>query len=191
MKKVRKDRQSHRTDMPFKVIVIAVNVLLASAVIWLLAGNKPKIAFVQSAYLLSNYQGFKDATVAYKQKSVLWQANIDTLASELNSIRKDHSRDLAGMTSREKELSLSLIKTKEQQLQQYQQGIQQKAAQEDQQMTAGVVQEVNAFLKDYGEAHNYLIIFGATDMGNVVYAREAIDLTEEVLEALNKNYRGE
>jgi outer membrane protein len=191
MKHMKKDKGNRGADRPFKAVIIVVNVILASAVIWLYVGSRPKIAYVQSSYLLSNYQGFKDASLAYQQKSSLWQSNIDTLAKELTSIKTKYQQDLSKLTAKEKELSIELIKAKDQQLQQYQQGIQQKAAQEDQTMTSGVVQEVNAFLKEYGEARNYMIIFGATDMGNVVYAREGLDITEEVLEALNKNYRGE
>ncbi|NJN25203.1 MAG: hypothetical protein HC819_04100 [Cyclobacteriaceae bacterium] len=69
--------------------------------------------------------------------------------------------------------------------------MQQKAAQEDQEMTSNVVLDVNAFLKEYGEDHGYKIIFGATEAGNIVYAEEAIDLTEEVLDLMNKKYKGE
>ena len=172
-------------------IIMGINIVLLAGMGWLIVERQPKIAYVQSGYLLSNYQGFKDASLAYQQKSMQWQANIDTLTSELGVLRQKYQRDLPELSSKEKELSMELIKTKEQQLKQYRLGIQQKATQEDQEMTANVVQEVNAFLKEYGERRDYQIIFGATDMGNIVYAREAIDLTEEVLAALNKKYKGE
>lgn len=187
---MKKDIKAKNSGVLLKVI-LSINIIILAGMGWLYLEGKPKIAYVQSSYLLSNYQGFKDASTNYQQKSMQWQANIDTLASELNSIQAKYQQEVKGLSAREKELSIELIKTKKQQLQQYQQGIQQKAAQEDQAMTSGVVQEVNAFLKEYGEKRNYQIIFGATDMGNIVYAREAIDLTEEVLVAINKRYQGE
>lgn len=106
-------------------------------------------------------------------------------------MKSDFEVRRATLTARERALTEELIRTREQQLAQYSQGIQQQAAREDQEITGRVVQEINAFLKEYGEKHNYKIIFGATEMGNIVYAEEAIDLTEEVLEALNRRYRGE
>lgn len=187
MKKEKKDRGN---GILLKTI-LGINLVLLTGMIWLFLESQTKIAYVQSGYLLSNYQGFKDASVAYQQKSTVWQANIDTLANELSFIKKQHRQNESGMSSREKELSMELINSKEQQLRQYQQGIQQKAAQEDQAMTTGVVQEVNTFLKEYGERNNYRIIFGAIEAGNIVYAEDALDLTEEVLDLLNKRYRGE
>lgn len=57
-------------------------------------------------------------------------------------------------------------------------------------MTADVVNEVNAFLKEYGEEKGYTIIMAATEYGNIAYADEDLDITDEVLERLNKQYAG-
>ena len=187
MKKVKETKSN---GIVLKLILV-INLIMLIGIGWLFFEKKQKIAFVQSTYLLSNYQGFKDASLTFKQKSTIWQANIDTLAAELKGQQESFKNEMNKLSAKEKELTRELIKTKEQQLRQYQQGIQQKAAQEDQQMTTDVVKEVNAFLKEYGEKHNFKIIFGATDAGNIVYAEEAMDVTEEVLVALNKNYLGE
>ncbi len=171
--------------------ILVINLFLIGAVVWLYMEGSPRIAYVQTNYLLSNYQGFKDASMAYQQKSSVWKANIDTLASELDAMKADYEAEKSQLSSKEDDLTKELLRTRQQQLTQYREGIRQKAAQEDQAMTAKVVQEINAFLKEYGKKHNYKIIFGATDVGNIVYAEEAIDLTAEVLEALNRRYRGE
>ena len=41
--------------------------------------------------------------------------------------------------------------------------------------------ELNSFIRDYGKEHGYDMIWGATSSGNIVYAREAVNLTEDVL----------
>jgi outer membrane protein len=153
--------------------------------------HTPKIGYVQAQKLITNYEGFKEASREFQHKSAIWQANIDTLASEITTIKSKYQKDLPTLSAKEIELHVELIKSKEQQLQQYRQGIQQKASQEDQQMTNNVIMEVNAFIKEYGEKHNYVIIFGATEAGNIVYAKDALDLTEEVLDILNRRYKGE
>jgi outer membrane protein len=167
------------------------NILLIAAGAWLYTESRSKIGFVQTAYLLSNYQGFVDASVSYQQKSAIWQSNVDTLRREVETMKSDFETQRPTLTAREKALTEELIRTREQQLTQYRQGVQQQAAREDQEITGRVVQEINAFLREYGEKNAYKIIFGATEVGNIVYAEEAIDLTEEVLEALNRRYRGE
>lgn len=173
------------------IVLVVVNTLLIGFLLYMQFASGAKLAYVNSAYLMTNYQGFKDASVAYQQKSQVWKSNIDTLNKELQTSVQKYQAEKGKLSKKEKELSEELIQTKQNQLKQYSQGIQQKAAQEDQAMTQEVVKEINIFLKDYGEKHGYKIIFGATEAGNIVYAEEAINITEEVLEALNKNYTGE
>lgn len=171
--------------------VSIVAVILAGLSFYFQQNSQLKVAYVNSQYLITNYEGFREATKAYQQKTVQWQANIDTLAKELNTRIKQYESEKSRLSASEKKLNEELINTKKQQLTQYQQGIRQKAQQEDQQMTGALVEEINAFLKDYGQKKGYKFIFGATDIGNIVYASEAYDLTEEVLMAMNKQYRGE
>jgi len=176
----------------YMLIALSVAALvLAGFTFYMQMQDKMRVGYVNSKYLIANYEGFKAATKDYQQKAGKWQANIDTLAKELTARKQEYAKNKAGLSANERKLSEELIQTKQSQLAQYQQGIQQKAQQEDQQMTGAVIEEINAFLKDYGKKRNFQIIFGATDMGNIVYATDALDLTEEVLEAMNKQYRGE
>lgn len=186
---MKKGSEQHGSGILLKLI-LGLNILMLTGLAWVYLESKPRIAYVQSGYLLANYQGFKDASVAFQQKSSLWKANIDTLESQLNSLKTEYSSQKSTYSKKEKELSEQLIQTKEQQLAQYRSGIQQKAYEEDKAMTAEVVQEVNLFLKEYGQQHGYKMIFGATEAGSIVFAEDALNLTETVLEALNARYEG-
>lgn len=147
-----------------------------------------KIAYVKSADILNGFVVMEQAREEYKGKTSEWKAQIDTLTKELQFGIQEHEKGLAGMTKKEKQLSEELLRTKQQQLGQFQKSIQQRAQQEDQKLTQGVVKQINAFLDEYGKVHGYTIIFGATEVGNIVYAEDAIDITEPVLEALNEKY---
>ena len=48
-----------------------------------------------------------------------------------------------------------------------------------------MLEEVNAYLKQYGKAKGYTFLLGATDSGNLVYAAEGTDVSEDVLVGLN------
>ena len=48
-----------------------------------------------------------------------------------------------------------------------------------------MLEEVNAYLKQYGKAKGYTFLLGATDGGNIVYAAEGTDVSEDVLVGLN------
>lgn len=153
--------------------------------------SKQKLVYIDSVKLLNKYQGMIDARSDYQQKATSWKANIDTLSVEVQDAIKSYEKESIGMTKREKELSQELIRTKQRQLMDYQRAMQEKAQQEDGQMTSLVVEQVNAYIKQYGEKNGYKIIMAANEYGNIAYAEESLDITEVVLEGLNKQYTGQ
>jgi outer membrane protein len=131
-----------------------------------------------------------DARAAYQQKATGWKANIDTLANEVQQQIFAYEKESAKVSSREKALMQELIRTKQKQLMEYQQAMNTQAQQEDAKLTGEVVSQVNAYLKKYGEANGYKIVMAATEYGNIAYADEALNITDEVLAGLNKEYKG-
>jgi len=51
----------------------------------------------------------------------------------------------------------------------------------------GALSTVNAYLLRYGKKHRYKVILIAAN-GNIAYADERIDLTDDVVESLNREY---
>ena len=173
-------------------LLIAVNLLITMAAFaYLFFSSTQKVAYVDSNALLSQYQGMIDARAQFQQLSGEWQARIDTLTMEVQNELKRHEKEVAKMSKKEKELSEDLIRAKQQQLVTYQKSIQEKAAQEDAKMTQDVINDVNAYLEEYGKVRSYKIIFAATNMGNILYANDGVNITEEVIEGLNNRYFGE
>ncbi len=153
--------------------------------------SSSKTAYVDTNRLLSEYQGMIDARLDFQQKTKQWKLNIDTLASEAKKAIKEYEDDKMVMSKKEKHLSEELIRSKQQQLASYQKAMNEKAAQEDQQLTTNVIEQVNAYIEKHGKHHNYEIILAATDYGNIAYAQDGLDITEEVLTGLNKQYSGQ
>jgi outer membrane protein len=149
-----------------------------------------KVVYVDSAKLLNDYKGMQAARAAYQQKTVIWKANIDTLTNEVQQQIFTYEKESPKMSAKERQLSQELIRTKQNQLAQYQNALNTQAQQEDQKMTGEVVSQINAYLKKYGESKGYKIILAATEYGNLAYADEQLDITAEVLEGLNKEYAG-
>jgi len=55
-------------------------------------------------------------------------------------------------------------------------------------VTQTVINDINDYVKEYGKEHGYKIIFGASGGGNIMYADDSSDLTNEVLKGLNSEY---
>lgn len=163
------------------LVFVVINIIL----LYFHFSQKPKYVYVDSAKLLNNYRGMKSARLAYQKKLNAWQHNIDTLQAEIDRENKAYKAEFSQMTEKEKDLSQALIQTKREQLARYQAAIREKAQEEDRKMTRAVLTEVNSFLRDYGKEKGYQIIWAATNVGNIAYAAEGLDITDQVLEKLN------
>jgi outer membrane protein len=178
------------TSKSYWLVALANLTLLLVFLCYFFFIKAERIAYVDSNKLINGYQGMIDARQVYQKKASVWQANVDTLAKEVQLKIANYEKESLRMSQKEKDLSRELIRTKQKQLEDYQQALNGQAQQEDAKMTTEVVSQMNTFIKQYGEAHGYTIILATAD-GNIVYAQEAINITDEVLEGLNKQYKGQ
>lgn len=137
--------------------------------------TRPQLAYVRSEVLINEFAGMQEARQQYQQKQQEWQAHLDTL-------RADYARlEQAGGSADE----LAFVARN---IQQFTARTEQLAQEEDQQMTQAVLDQVNAFVEQYGEEHGYDFILGTTQSGNLLYGNATLDITEELLRALNHHY---
>src|SRR5690606_10095161 len=112
-------------------------VLLALIVYQVFVGDQ-RIVYVDSSRLINGYSGMLEARKSYQQKAEIWKANIDTLTNEVKQQIMTYEKESGKMTAKERQLSQELIRTKQEQLAQYQQAMNTQAHQEDQKMTGEV-----------------------------------------------------
>lgn len=153
--------------------------------------SKEKLVYINSAQLLNEYKGMQKARQAFQIKSKKWQSNIDSLVSDIENLIVIHEKGMPAMTKKEVVASKAGIEAKQRELMKYQEAIRNNAAAEDEKMTQNVLNEVNDFLVEFGKANDYKIILSATSAGNIVYAEESLDITSQVIDALNLQYLGQ
>jgi outer membrane protein len=146
-----------------------------------------RVAYVDSAKLLNGYNGMIEARKEYDKKRSTWQSNIDTLTRDVEDAIKKYSKDQALGTDKEKQLAKDLIQTKQKQLMDYQNAIKQNASQEQDRLNQSVLTTVNTFLLRYGKKHGYKMVLIAAN-GNIAYADPSMEITDQVVEELNKEY---
>jgi outer membrane protein len=149
-----------------------------------------KIAYIQTDELLAEYKGMIEAKQGYEVKAVSWQSNIDTLGKELENMIAVYEANKGSLSKSKLQEEQKQLQQKQKQLNDYRQSISQQAQQEDAKLTEGVLNQVNTYIEDYGKEKGYKIIFGANGSGNIVYGSDAIDITNEILKGLNKEYNG-
>lgn len=170
------------------LIIGILNLLAIISISVVLYKRDTKVVYVDSSKLLNNYKGMQMARAAYQAKVTAWKANVDTLALEVQQLITRYERESKTMSQKERSLSEELIRNKQKQFADYQNAMNLQAQQEDAKLTGDVVIEVNAYLKKYGSEKNIHIILAATEYGNLAYADETLDITEDVLAGLNGQY---
>ena len=58
------------------------------------------------------------------------------------------------------------------------------------QFTSEVWAFINDGIKEYGDTHGYDFIFGATGDGSLMFARESTNVTDSVIQFINRKYSG-
>ena len=149
---------------------------------------KQRIVYVRSAYLLSEYVGMKEARQIFQRKQELWKANADTLKNEYQHNISKYIKDKNSLKQIEIKQQEELLKKEEDHLVQYLKTIETKTKTEDERLTQGVLTQVNQYVEKYGRQHNYDMIIGTTLSGNLLYGKDALDITDEVLKGLNAEY---
>lgn len=190
----RKDFLTMVIDRP--IIIISVFLLSLIAIIISIVNvfglfDEPKIAFVRSQELVYGYLGMQEGHNKYTEKLQQWQANKQTLEGDYQEALTKFKEESLKLSEDEKAQRASHLRKLQENLEKYTISMSNLAGQEDENMTQAVLNQINSFLEEYGKRHGYDIIMGTTLSGNILYADKALDITERVLEALNKAYMGE
>ena len=171
-------------EWAFKGLTVVGIVVLIS----LQLGADDSIVYVDAIKLMNGYNGMKEARKEYEAKATIWKSNLDSLKTELETKIKEYQVKQATLSEKEKQLTEELLASKQQQFMNYQQVISEKIQKEDQELTTKVVGQINEYIKKYGEDQGYDIIMAATQYGNIVYSDRGKDITDKVLEGLNREY---
>ena len=145
-----------------------------------------KIGYIDTVNIFAEFKETVDAEEIYKKELDQWKKVATEMEAEIAQLREElQSQSL--MLSEEKLAEKKLVlEQKYREYQQYMNDVfseEGSAAQRNKELTAPIVEKINAVITQIAEEEGYTIVFDAAQ-GNIVYAKKAIDLTEKVLERL-------
>jgi len=170
--------------------LIAVVAIILSIVSFFYSQNSSKQVYVDVNKLLEGYKRTKIVRGEFEAKAKTLKSNVDSLVTDWQKELKIYEKERSKMSKKELALKQELLSNKQQQINNYQQAIQKQIQEEDKKATQTVINDINDYVKEYGEKKGYKIIFGASGSGNIMYADKATDLTQEVLKGLNSEFEG-
>ena len=151
-----------------KNLIIAVVALVTLA-----SCNNQKMGYVNLTDLMKEYDAVKDLEKEMKTKSETFQAKYQQIAAEMDDQIAKGKLSKADAQKQGQDLQRA-----------YQQegGLLQ---QESEERSDKIIEDVKEFVKEYAKKKGYSFVFGASESGNVLYGDEKMDLTEEIIDAIN------
>ena len=146
------------------------------------------LAYVNSDSLLANYNYYEEVATALAQKQDKLQTEYIRRAEALQKQLEDFKRTYTNMTVPQARAVEENLMQRRQSLGQYQESISQELMQEEAAITQKLYENLSNYLKEYGEANNLQIVFTYTAGSGLLYANDALDITDQVIEALNLEY---
>ena len=173
------------------ILIITGNLVAFAALsvgIWN-AYRMPRLAYVRSQKVVEGYMGMKEALNIYKDKVNHWQAGIDTLNNSFNVSFASYKENYQKLSETERKSREEKLEKQRTEVLQYKQSLEEKAKEENEKLTQGALNQINSYIERYARERGYQLVLGVTLSGNILYAENAIDISEEVLKGLNEEYK--
>lgn len=155
-------------------------------------GGGSKIAYVEVDSIMTQYKYCKEYSLILEKKSNNAQNTLAAKGKQLQAAAANFQQKLQnnGFSSREEAQRVqAAIQRQDQDLQTLQARLQNELASETAKFNAALRDSIQNFLKTYNKDKKYdLIISKAGD--NILYADKSHDITNDVINGLNKRYKG-
>jgi outer membrane protein len=159
-----------------KLLYLLAAVALATLGAWAIVRlSAPKTAFVSNTVLYEKFQGRLEREQRLKNIENRQKAALDSLALGLQL-----SAPAAGEQAQARLVSFN--RTKEQ----TELALAQQARAYDEECWT----QISQYVEEYGREHDYDYIFGASGNGSLMYAGTGENITEQVIEYINRRYHG-
>jgi outer membrane protein len=150
-----------------------------------------KIAFINSDSVLKHYDYLKvkgDQLDAKMKKS---QADFRNRAQGLQTEIANYQRNVGNMTLSQVKAVEEDLGKKQQNLQLYQQSLEQQLLEEQGKLQKELYDRITLFLRGYGAENGLQVVLKFDPTSDVLYGGEALDITPAVIKGLNDNYKNE
>ncbi|RZS99325.1 OmpH family outer membrane protein [Aquimarina brevivitae] len=144
-----------------------------------------KTAYVNNTKVVSDFKDMKAAQDKWTKKNKEVRAALEQKAQQFQIELEGYKNIRNSMNANNRQKREQELMQKQQEIQREQQVRLQEIQQGSQEEIDSIIDKVEDFIKDYGKKNGYTYIFGETEVSNLLYAKEELDLTDEILEALN------
>jgi outer membrane protein len=150
-----------------------------------------KIAYIRTDSLMLNYEFVKTGQKQFQEKGEKLNQEYRNRAIGLQGEIDNYQRSRGNLTiSQDRALAEDLTK-KQQNLQLYQQSLQQDMMEEESKMTQEIYDRLTSFLKKYSEEKGIEVVIKFDPTSDMLYGNIGLDVTKDVVNGLNAEYKAE
>lgn len=148
-------------------------------------GQPLKIAYINSQVILANTPGRAEAESTFNREMAGYQAQVQTLQSQLDSAVAEYNRTSLVLSPSAKQQKEQLLRDMEARTRQQVNDLNQRAQQREQELTSPIMQRVTAVIEGIRAEFNYSMIFdAAANGGALVSADRSLDISPLVIQRL-------
>lgn len=146
------------------------------------------VAFVYTDSVINKYDYFKAKSEELTEKGKKFEGDLQGRASGFQQEVQNFQQTGGNMTQNQARAKQEELAKKEQNLMTYRDNLMQELSADEAALYSEVYDRVQKYLKDYAESNDLTMVLSYTRGGAVWYGNDALDITESVIEGLNKEY---
>jgi len=173
---------------------IAVLTLCVGYLFYLQFSQKSEIinvGFVRSQELVYQFDGMQDAMAKFEMERQQWMQNVDTLKADYQMSLDDYNSQFASYSQDERLAQENRLQHQYNNLLKYSEQMEATLNERETVILDGVLNQVNAFSKEFAQAQGLDLIITTASAGNILFGEEDMDYTEELLGFINDKYNGQ
>ena len=146
------------------------------------------IAFVYTDSVINKYDYFKAKSEELTEKGKKFEGDLQGRATGFQQEVQTFQQTGGNMTVNQQRAKQEELAKKEQNLMTYRDNLMQELSADEAALYSEVYDRVQAYLKSYAENNDLTMVLSYTRGGAVWYGNDVLDITESVIEGLNKEY---
>jgi outer membrane protein len=146
-----------------------------------------KYALIDMDYILKNIPQYEMANEQLNQISKRWQAEVESLSSEAETMYKNYQSDMVFLTAAQKTAREEAIVAKEKEVQDLRLkyfGPEGELYQKRNALVGHIQDDIYNAVKEISERNNYSMVIDRASAQSIIYASPKIDISKEVLSKL-------
>ncbi len=168
-----------------KKILIALLIVLSSSTAW-----AQKFVLVDMDYILKNIPAYERANEQLNQVSKKWQAEVDVLTTEAQTLYKNYQSEAVFLSEEQKTKREDAIVAKEKEAAELKKkyfGPEGELYKKRESLMAPIQEEIYNAVKDICDLKGYSLVLDRASDAGIIFASPKIDISNEVLTKLGYN----